>query len=130
MGRLIIKRIQPTIKDRDIHKYGRQSSVKKVYKHLDKEIEAKQVQQNSVINAHLAKMHAEQEKKTELEQKNNTEEKNTVPMDTKEKVELANAILNNENGVKAKRIRKDKGLIERKENTIILTEDNRELLND
>lgn len=128
MGRLIIKRIQPTIKDRDIHKYGRQSSVKRVYKHLDKELEEKPVQ-NRVINAHLAKLHAEQEKAAELE-KNNIEEKNTVPMDTKEKVELANAVLNNEGSVRAKRIRKDKGLIERKENTIILTEDNRELLND
>ena len=50
-------------------------------------------------------------------------------MDTKEKIELANQILEQE--VKVKRIKKDKGLIEKVEtNKIILTEDNRELLRD
>lgn len=51
-------------------------------------------------------------------------------MDTKDKVALANKILG---GAKptAKRIKKDKGLIERVESDkIILTEDNKELLKD
>ena len=57
------------------------------------------------------------------------EEKTTDVMDTKEKIELANQILEQE--VKVKRIKKDKGLIEKVEtNKIILTEDNRELLRD
>lgn len=50
-------------------------------------------------------------------------------MDTKEKIELANAILGDE--PKVKRVRKEKGLIERAESSVtILTEDNRELLKD
>ena len=57
------------------------------------------------------------------------EEKKIDVMDTKEKIELANQILEQE--VKVKRIKKDKGLIEKVEtNKIILTEDNRELLRD
>lgn len=61
---------------------------------------------------------------------NNIKEEKTIDvMDTKEKIELANQILEQE--VKVKRIKKDKGLIEKVEtNKIILTEDNRELLRD
>ena len=51
-------------------------------------------------------------------------------MDTKEKIQMANAILNAEQP-KVKKVKKDKGLIERTESSItILTEDNRELLKD
>lgn len=61
-------------------------------------------------------------------EKNNIVEKDITVMDTKEKVQLANAILNNEQP-KIKKIKKEKGLIERTENSVtILTEDNRELL--
>ena len=48
-------------------------------------------------------------------------------MDTKEKIQLANEILDTPS--KIKRIKKDKGLIERMESTkSIITEDNKELL--
>ena len=50
-------------------------------------------------------------------------------MDTKEKIELANQILGDASSEGIKVLRKDGGLIERKmTETIILTEDNRELL--
>ena len=48
-------------------------------------------------------------------------------MDTKEKIKLASEIL--ENQPKVKKIKKEKGLIERTESSkTVLTEDNRELL--
>ena len=51
-------------------------------------------------------------------------------MDTKEKIQMANAILNAEQP-KVKKVKKEKALIERTESSItILTEDNRELLKD
>lgn len=55
-----------------------------------------------------------------------------INMDTQEKIMMANAILNQaEATTKVKKVRKDKGLIEKTESSkIILTEDNRELLND
>lgn len=59
----------------------------------------------------------------------NADNKDIEVMDTKEKIELANQILGTE--PKIKRIKKDKGLIERVESSVtILTEDNRELLKD
>lgn len=72
--------------------------------------------------------------KVEITKKNNiknkeNEQNNVNVMDTKEKIELANQILEQE--PKVKRIKKDKGLIERVESSkSILTEDNRELLRD
>jgi len=62
---------------------------------------------------------------------NDTKEENDMNvMDTKEKIEIANQILNMEQS-KVKRVKKDKGLIERVESSkTILTEDNRELLRD
>lgn len=60
----------------------------------------------------------------------NKEEINEEVMDTKEKIQMAAAVLNNEQP-KVKKVKKDKGLIERTESSItILTEDNRELLKD
>lgn len=57
------------------------------------------------------------------------EEKSKEVMDTKEKIELANTVLGNE--PKVKKVKKEKGLIERTESSVtILTEDNRELLKD
>lgn len=57
---------------------------------------------------------------------------NLNEMDTQEKIMMANAILTQtEPSTKVKKVRKDKGLIEKTESSkIILTEDNRELLND
>ena len=60
-------------------------------------------------------------------------DKNINNMDTQEKIMLANSILNKQDNVvgKVKKINKEKGLIEKTESSkIILTEDNRELLND
>lgn len=54
-------------------------------------------------------------------------------MDTQEKIMMANAVLNQNDNIvtKVKKVRADKGLIEKtKSSKIILTEDNRELLND
>jgi Na+-translocating ferredoxin:NAD+ oxidoreductase RnfC subunit len=50
-------------------------------------------------------------------------------MDTKEKIELANQILNNNPMQGVKVLKTDNSIIERK-GSIILTEDNRELLRD
>lgn len=59
------------------------------------------------------------------------EDKKVNDMNTKEKITYANEILTNQEGVKVKKVKKDKGLIERTESSkIILTEDNKELLND
>lgn len=63
----------------------------------------------------------------------NNEEKTIDAMDTQEKIAIANEILGQtaQNADKVKKIRKDKGLIERTESSkIVLTEDNRELLKD
>ena len=62
--------------------------------------------------------------------KNNEEIKKDNVMDTKEKIQMAKAILNAEQP-KVKKVKKEKGLIERTESSnTILTEDNRELLKD
>ena len=62
--------------------------------------------------------------------KENKIKENKSVMTTEEKIELANAVLQN-SPVSTKRIKKDKGLIERAESSkTILTEDNKELLND
>lgn len=61
----------------------------------------------------------------------NKEEKKINDMDTQEKIMLANAVLGQteDSITKVKKVRKDKGLIEKTESSkIILTEDNRELL--
>lgn len=62
----------------------------------------------------------------------NKEEKEIEVMDTKEKIQKANEILSQkEPQQKVKKVKLDKSLIERtKSSTIILTEDNRELLKD
>lgn len=63
-------------------------------------------------------------------EENNEDIKEEIVMDTKEKIQMAAAVLNAEQP-KVKKVKKDKGLIERTESSItILTEDNRELLKD
>ena len=68
------------------------------------------------------------------EDTSNKTKKRKKNMDTKQKVEMAQQILNNEEETKNfnfKRIKKDKGLIERTESSkTIITEDNKELLVD
>ena len=61
---------------------------------------------------------------------NNIDENKSV-MTTEEKIALAQAALNDVPAAPVKRVKKDKGLIERTESSkTILTEDNKELLND
>lgn len=61
--------------------------------------------------------------------KNKKNAKTLKNMDTKEKIELAASVL--DDMPKVKKLRKDKGLIEKTESSkIILTEDNKELLKD
>lgn len=66
------------------------------------------------------------------EKSENNNQNNINNMETKEKIAMANAILGDaEVNNTVKKMRKEKGLIERTESSkIILTEDNRELLND
>ena len=62
--------------------------------------------------------------------KNNVNENKEV-MTTSEKIAMAQNILNDAPAAPVKRVKKDKGLIERTESSkTILTEDNKELLND
>ena len=69
------------------------------------------------------------QKKVSNTTENNIKENKSV-MTTDEKVALAQSVLGGE-AQKPKRIKKDKGLIERTESSkTILTEDNKELLND
>lgn len=71
---------------------------------------------------------------SQINSEKNNKEENKVVMNTAEKVEMANKILAQQESMpkqKVKKIRKDKGLIERTESSkTILTEDNKELLID
>lgn len=68
------------------------------------------------------------ETRTSGKKENKNQTNNNVMMTTAEKVEMAQAILDTPS---VKKIKKDKGLIERAEtNKTILTEDNKELLID
>lgn len=71
------------------------------------------------------------QKKDFVTVKNNIDENKSV-MTTEEKIALAQAALNDAPvAAPVKRVKKDKGLIERTESSkTILTEDNKELLND
>ena len=67
-----------------------------------------------------------------IHQPNNNIEENKSVMTTEEKIALAQAALADQKPApEVKRVKKDKGLIERTESSkTILTEDNKELLND
>jgi hypothetical protein len=71
------------------------------------------------------------QKKNPSGQENNISENKSV-MTTEEKIAMAQNVLNgSEPSAPIKRVKKDKGLIERTESSkTILTEDNKELLND
>lgn len=64
--------------------------------------------------------------------KNNNNINENKVMTTDEKIAMAQEVLSNESAPKTfKRVKKDKGLIERTESSItVLTEDNKELLKD
>lgn len=67
--------------------------------------------------------------KNTQEKEENNKTVNEEVMTTSEKIEMAQNVLNG--AMATKRIKKDKGLIERTESSkTILTEDNKELLND
>lgn len=67
--------------------------------------------------------------KNTQEKEDNNKTVNEQVMTTSEKIEMAQNVLNG--AMTTKRIKKDKGLIERTESSkTILTEDNKELLND
>lgn len=69
--------------------------------------------------------------KTTVANKQDKKEKNSKDMTTNEKIALLNNVIDNTSKPKARRVKKDRGLIERTESsTIILTEDNKELLHD
>ena len=91
-------------------------------------VKKKQERKTKFINKPSLKGNVEITNKNNIENKK-IEENNINVMDTKEKIELANQILEQE--PKVKKIKKEKGLIERVESSkTILTEDNRELLRD
>lgn len=101
-----------------------------VQKNLNSKLIKRQI--SKVGNSNITKPNNDIEKPTkeDKEVKKENIKEDIVMMDTKEKVALANEILAAPK-TSAKRIKKDKGLIERVEtNKIILTEDNKELLND
>lgn len=77
--------------------------------------------------ASLAQKSSDDKEKHEKHKINN--KKKIKDMDTKDKLSQIDTILNDETGVKV--LKKDKSLIERTESSkIVLTEDNKELLND
>lgn len=112
MRRFIVKKQQPS------------RSPKKIFVKKEEEV--------VVTNApkkekRVSKKETVKEKSIKVE--NNKLEENLNVMDTKTKIELANAVLDTASESKVKKIKKDKGLIERTESSkTILTEDNRELL--
>ena len=91
-----------------------------IIKHIDNrkpQVKCASVSNEGIVN--------EDKKKTVEENKKEIKE---VVMTTSEKIAMAQDVLNN---IPTKRIKRDKGLIERTESAkTILTEDNKELLND
>ena len=70
------------------------------------------------------------QKPASVSNENNMNENKTV-MTTEEKIAMAQEVLDGKSAPSFKRVKKDKGLIERTESSkTILTEDNKELLND
>ena len=68
--------------------------------------------------------------KPQMKVKNNVNENKQV-MTTSEKIAMAQEVLSDAKAAPVKRVKRDKGLIERTESSkTILTEDNKELLND
>ena len=68
--------------------------------------------------------------KPQMAKKSYNKQENEKVMNTQEKIMAAETILNDAPR-NVKRVKKDKGLIERTESsTIVLTEDNKQLLND
>ena len=96
-----------------------------IIKHIDNrkpQVKCASVSSKGVVN--------EDKKKTVKENKKEIKE---VVMTTSEKIAMAQSVLNAQEvpQVPVKRVKRDKGLIERTESSkTVLTEDNKELLND
>lgn len=71
------------------------------------------------------------QKKVDVQKENKINEAKLKVMTTSEKIQMAQNVLNGSEPSSVKRVKKDKGLIERTESSkTILTEDNKELLKD
>lgn len=108
-------------------------AIKKVFKPIkQKTIKSKTITKPIFIEEKKVVVKTQQEPlKDENVVETIIENKKVNEMDTKEKITYANAILASKDDSKVKKVKKDKGLIERTESSkIILTEDNKELLND
>jgi hypothetical protein len=119
--RFIHKKIKDNISSRRLA-ILKNPTVEKVENIVAKEEKQEIVEQETIVVEPIIEV--------EENVKDNEEIKEDNVMDTKEKIQMANAILNAEQP-KVKKVKKEKGLIERTESSItILTEDNRELLKD
>ena len=83
------------------------------------------------IIKHIIDFTPRKQASVDVKKENNINENKTV-MTTEEKIAMAQEVLNDKKSAPSfKRVKKDKGLIERTESSkTILTEDNKELLND
>ena len=82
------------------------------------------------IIKHINKFTPQKPVSVNTSEENNINENKTV-MTTEEKIAMAQEVLDGKPAPSFKRVKKDKGLIERTESSkTILTEDNKELLND
>jgi hypothetical protein len=119
--RFIHKKIKDNISPRRLA-ILKNSTVEKVKNIVVEEEKQEIVEQETIVVEPIIEVEDNVKDKEEIKKDN--------VMDTKEKIQMANAILNAEQP-KVKKVKKEKGLIERTESSItILTEDNRELLKD
>jgi len=83
------------------------------------------------ILKHITNMKPQFKSTGKTNAKENKIEENKSVMTTSEKIAMAQNVLSGSEPTTVKRVKKDKGLIERTESSkTILTEDNKELLND
>lgn len=124
MARFCIKNVRGSV-----NRIGKLNLNRKIYDSTPKEIN---VITECSINEIKEEIIPDIKKEDVIETKTNKKTKKSKEMNTYDKIQMANAILGNENTTQTyKRVKKDKGLIERTESSkIVLTEDNKELLND
>lgn len=124
MARFCIKNVRGSV-----NRIGKLNLNRKIYDSTPKEIN---VITECSINGIKEDIIPDIKKEDVIETKTNKKTKKSKEMNTYDKIQMANAILGNENTTQTyKRVKKDKGLIERTESSkIVLTEDNKELLND
>lgn len=131
MKRFIVKRVMPSRRPMRPAKLVQRNVA--LPTNDNAEVNAAQIEEAVEIKPKAEENVADVINQTETKKKNKKSKK-TTEMDTSEKIKVAAEILNDtkdEERASVKRVRQDKGLIERVESSkIILTEDNRELLND